>query len=215
MSIYCLRWIWEVRVKRAVIIQLAHRLTKFPRGVVENVLIRICEFIYIVDFVVLETEQTANQIPVILWLTFLATFNALINLRNKMMRSSFDNITLELNIFNIQGQPLGFDDIETFILNWLEDYIFYDEFDDIFCYWIWVIFLLMMSFIDLFEFNDLCSTSECLIALLLRLIPPTYLQLKSLPESLKYSFFSLNEYLLVIIISDFRPRPRGKIDWLT
>jgi len=50
------------------------------------------------------------------------------------MRSSFDNITLELNIFNIQGQPLGFDDIETFILNWLEDYIFYDEFDDIFCY---------------------------------------------------------------------------------
>ena len=70
---------------------------------VEDVLIRVGEFIYPVDFIVLETEKVANvakQIPVILGRPFLATANALINCRNGMMRLSFGNMTLELNIFN-------------------------------------------------------------------------------------------------------------------
>jgi len=41
-------------------------------------------------------------------------------------------MTLELNIFNLQRQPLRFDDIETTTLNWVEDFIFDDEFDEIF-----------------------------------------------------------------------------------
>ena len=83
-------------------------------------LVRVVEFIYLVYFVVLETERVANvvnQIPIILGRSFLATANALINCRNGMMRLSFGNMTLELNIFNLQRQPLGFDDIETSTLN--------------------------------------------------------------------------------------------------
>jgi len=43
------------------------------------------------------------------------------------MRLSFGNMTLELNIFNLQRQPSRFDDKETSTLNWVEDSIFYDE----------------------------------------------------------------------------------------
>ena len=88
-----------------MVIQMADRSTRVPRGIVEDVLIRVGEFIYLVDFVVIETEKVfnlASQVPVILGSPFLATTNVLINCRNGMMRLSFGNMTLELNIFNIQ-----------------------------------------------------------------------------------------------------------------
>jgi len=43
-----------------MVIQLADRSTRLPRGVVEDVLIRVGEFIYPMDFIVLETEKAAN-----------------------------------------------------------------------------------------------------------------------------------------------------------
>jgi len=43
-----------------MVIQLADRLTRVPRGIVEDVLIRVGEFIYPVDFVVIETEKVSN-----------------------------------------------------------------------------------------------------------------------------------------------------------
>jgi len=71
-----------------IVIQLADRSTKLHRGIVEDVLIRVSEFIYLVDFVVIETENVSNlasQAPMILGCPFLATANALINCRNGMM----------------------------------------------------------------------------------------------------------------------------------
>jgi len=72
-----------------MILQLDNRSTRTPRGVVEDVLIKVGEFMCFVDFVVLETESIGNpeaQIPVILARPFLATSNALINCRNGMMK---------------------------------------------------------------------------------------------------------------------------------
>ena len=60
------------------------------------------------DFIVLETEPVVNNykpIPVILGRPFLATANALINCRNGLMNLSFGNMTLELNVFNMCRQP--------------------------------------------------------------------------------------------------------------
>ena len=56
--------------------------TRLPRGMVEGVLIKVGEFIFPVDFVVLKTEGvlcTENEILIILGRPFLATSNALIN----------------------------------------------------------------------------------------------------------------------------------------
>ena len=77
------------------------------RGIVEDVLVQVDKFIYHVDFIVLDTQpvEAYNSFPVILGRSFLATFNALINYRNGLMKLSFGNMTLEMNIFNIYKQP--------------------------------------------------------------------------------------------------------------
>jgi len=72
-----------------------------PRGVVEDVMIKVGEFISLVDFIVLETEKvtnTTNQVSIILRHPFLATINAFNNYRNGMMKLSLGNMTMELNI---------------------------------------------------------------------------------------------------------------------
>jgi len=105
-----------------MVVQLADRSTRVPRRIVKDVLIRVGEFICLVDFVLIETEKVSNlasQVLVILGHPFLATANVLINFRNGMMGPSFDNMTVELNIFNMQRQPSGFDDMEFFTLNWV------------------------------------------------------------------------------------------------
>ena len=69
-----------------VTIQLADRSVKVTKGEINDVLIRVGEFIYPVDFIVLETQPLSNsnhraQTPVILGQPFLATANAIINCR--------------------------------------------------------------------------------------------------------------------------------------
>jgi len=118
-----------------MVIQLTDRLTRLPRGIVEDMLIRVCKFTYPIDFVVIEAKKVSNvtnQVPVILGRPFLATANALINCRNGTMRLSFDNMTLVLNIFNMQRQPSSFDDMEFSTLNWVKDFVFDDDLDDMF-----------------------------------------------------------------------------------
>ena len=66
----------------------------------EDVLIKVGEFIYPVDFMVLNTERVPNTesyILVILGCPFLTTSNALIDCMKGMMEMSFGNMTLDLN----------------------------------------------------------------------------------------------------------------------
>ena len=87
---------------------VSYRSVKIPKGEVEDVLIKVGEFIFPVDFIVLETQPVSNlksQIPVILGRPFLATSNALINCRTDQMKLSFGNMTVDLNIFNLGRQP--------------------------------------------------------------------------------------------------------------
>lgn len=74
---------------------------------IEDILIKIDQFIFPIDFIVLETQFVNNlvsQIPLILGLPFLATSNALINYLNGSMKISFGNMTFDLNIFNLENQ---------------------------------------------------------------------------------------------------------------
>jgi len=91
----------------SITLLLADRSVKVPRGIVEVVLVQVDKFIYHVDFIVLETQpvEACNLIPLILGRSFLTTSNALINCRNGLMKLSFGNMTLEMNIFNICKQP--------------------------------------------------------------------------------------------------------------
>ena len=52
----------------------------------------------------LDTEPVAvgpNHVPIILGRPFLATSNGIINCRNGVMKLTFGNMTLELNIFHL------------------------------------------------------------------------------------------------------------------
>jgi hypothetical protein len=87
----------------SVTLFLVDRSVKVPRGVVEVVLAQFENFIYHVDFIVLDTQHVKafNSILVMLGHPFLTTYNALINCRNGVMKLSFGNMILEMNVFNI------------------------------------------------------------------------------------------------------------------
>jgi hypothetical protein len=91
----------------SITLLLIDRSVKVPRGIVEDALVQVDKFIYPVDFIVLDTQpvEACNSFPVILGRPFLTTSNALINCRNGLMKLSFGNMTLEMNIFNICKQP--------------------------------------------------------------------------------------------------------------
>ena len=90
-----------------ITLSLANRSVKIPKGIVEDVLVKVDKFYYPMDFVVLDTEPIAvgpNHVPIILGRPFLATSNAIINCRNGVMQLTFGNMTLELNIFHLSNK---------------------------------------------------------------------------------------------------------------
>jgi len=88
---------------------LTNRSVKIPKGIVEDVTLKVDEFYFAVDFVVLDTESMTNpnnHSPVILERPFFATADAVIRYRNRVMTLSFGNMTVELNVFHTSSQPL-------------------------------------------------------------------------------------------------------------
>ena len=71
-----------------ITLSLADRSVKIPKGIVEDVLVKVGKFYYPVYFVVLDTELIAsgpNHVQIILGRPFLATANAIINFQNGVM----------------------------------------------------------------------------------------------------------------------------------
>ncbi|GKD15982.1 DNA-directed DNA polymerase [Tanacetum coccineum] len=63
-------------------LELANRSIQYPRGIAENVLIKIDKFILPIDFVILDMRED-SKIPIILGRPFLATARAMIDVFNK------------------------------------------------------------------------------------------------------------------------------------
>ena len=96
-------------------LSLADRSVKIPKGIVEDVLVKVDNFYYPVDFVVLDTEPMAkstHQVPIILGRPFLATTNAIMNCLDGVMQLTFGNMTLELNIFHLSNKDMPAEDKE-------------------------------------------------------------------------------------------------------
>ena len=92
----------------SIVLQLADRSVRRPRGIVKDVLIPIDKFYYPVDFLVLDTQSVVDmesKIPLIYGRPFLAIANALINYRNGLMKLSFGNMPMKVNIFHVSKQP--------------------------------------------------------------------------------------------------------------
>ena len=85
----------------------------WPRGIVEDVLVKIGQYYYPFDFIVLDYQPVLHpsvHTPIILGRHFLATANALINCKNEKTQLTFGSMTLELKIFHVAKQPHEDDD---------------------------------------------------------------------------------------------------------
>ncbi|XP_041016166.1 uncharacterized protein LOC121258689 [Juglans microcarpa x Juglans regia] len=110
--------------KTSIMLQLADRSIKEPRGIVENMLIQVDKFYYPVDFVVLNMQQLATtiyQAPVSLGCPFLVTSNALINCGSGVLKLTFGNITLEMNVFNTCKMPGDCDESEVHAIDLISE----------------------------------------------------------------------------------------------
>jgi hypothetical protein len=90
----------------------------------EDVIIQVKNFYFLVDFIVLDTELMANptkMIHLIRGRPLLATANANINYMSEIMKIRFGNLKLKLHIFLTFQQPL--DKAECLFLDSIEDLV--------------------------------------------------------------------------------------------
>nr|GEY01992.1 hypothetical protein [Tanacetum cinerariifolium] len=101
----------ETLCKTNTIISLADRSTKIPRGILEDVIVKVDDFYYPVDFFVMDTESPYKDVQpnIILGRPFLATVDARINCRTGPMGIAFGNRKLRLNVFNSLNSPISND----------------------------------------------------------------------------------------------------------
>src|SRR5262249_7665372 len=85
----------------SVILQLADRSVKTPRGLVEDVIVKVDTCYFSVDFLILDMapSEGLHHDPIILGRPFLATTNININCKSGLMDISFDNQKVILNVF--------------------------------------------------------------------------------------------------------------------
>ncbi|GJR25348.1 reverse transcriptase domain-containing protein [Tanacetum coccineum] len=79
-------------------LELADRLIQYPRGIIENVLIKVDKFILLIDFVILDTPED-SRVPIILGRPFLETAQAMIDVFNKKitLRVGDDEIVFDVD----------------------------------------------------------------------------------------------------------------------
>ncbi|KAG9450070.1 hypothetical protein H6P81_010035 [Aristolochia fimbriata] len=87
-----------------ITLQFADRSTKIPEGVMEDVLVKIQDFIYPCDFVVLDMEVDKN-LPIILGRPFVATVGAIIDCKQGNLTLRLNNDTISFNIKEAMKQP--------------------------------------------------------------------------------------------------------------
>ncbi|XP_073277653.1 uncharacterized protein [Primulina huaijiensis] len=90
-------------------LQLADRSIKYPRGVIEDVLVKVDKFIFSVDFVVLDMEED-REIPLILGRPFLATGRALIDVQKGELDLRLNDEKVTFNVFRSMKYPVGSSD---------------------------------------------------------------------------------------------------------
>ncbi|XP_016173001.1 uncharacterized protein LOC107615454 [Arachis ipaensis] len=98
----------RMRIKEAkptrMALQLADRTFKFPYGVVEDLLVKVGEFISPVDFVVLDMEEESNA-SIILGRPFLATAGAIIDVQKRELVIRLHEEKMVFNVFIAMSYP--------------------------------------------------------------------------------------------------------------
>ncbi|GJU57781.1 DNA-directed DNA polymerase [Tanacetum coccineum] len=91
-------------------LEVADRSIQYPRGIIENVLIKVNKFILPIDFVILDMPED-SRVPIILGRPFLATARAMIDVFNKKITLSVgdDEVIFDVDQ-SIKRPPTKYDE---------------------------------------------------------------------------------------------------------
>ena len=87
-----------------VTLQPADRSLKHPRGIIEDVLVKVDKFIFPADFIVLDMEED-KEIPIILGRPFLAIGRALIDVQKGELRLRVQDEEVRFSVFRAIRHP--------------------------------------------------------------------------------------------------------------
>ncbi|XP_019242541.1 PREDICTED: uncharacterized protein LOC109222671, partial [Nicotiana attenuata] len=110
-----------------VSLQLADQSTKKPKGIIENVLVRVDKFVFPVDFIVLEMEEN-TEVPLILGRPFLATGRAFIDVHQGQLILRVDEERVIFDMQKMMKFPRNESSSSCFQIDLLDDLV--DEFKD-------------------------------------------------------------------------------------
>ncbi|KAJ0810425.1 putative aspartic peptidase domain superfamily [Helianthus annuus] len=91
-------------------LSLADRSVKYPRGIIENLLVKVDKFVFPVDFVVLDMEAD-EKVPIILGRPFLCTAKAIIDVFEGKITLQVSEERVSFEIARSMEHPSGSDDL--------------------------------------------------------------------------------------------------------
>lgn len=220
-SVYEQLGLGEMKPTR-VTLQLADRSIRIPKGMVEDVLVQVDQFVYPVDFVVLDTcpvPAAQSSVPIILGRPFLATSDAVIHCRDGRLNMSFGNMKMQVNMFHV-GSHMGDDEdvygvsmIDSLVQDHVNEFICKDELEI-------ALTSAEVDFLNAPEVAYMCSLLdeeevcgitpwipkfEELPPIEKRAVPssvePPTLELKPLPDTLKYAYLGDGQTYPVVVSS--------------
>src|SRR5438270_6094312 len=215
--------------RTSITVQLADLSIRYPRGIIEDVLVKVREFLLPADFVVMDSERLSmgcKELSIILGRPFMATAGAKVDVKAGTLSMNVLGETVEFKIFKATRYP---DEAPECLMIDVLDEPIQETFEG----------SCSSDYLDLILTNDSCMTIEHLhdpltrdpmrdmIAsmeatpfyssmyrprfeslpastskLLPSIIEAPKLELKPLPEHLKYIFLGDEETLPVIIAAD-------------
>ncbi|KAK0583907.1 hypothetical protein LWI29_004920 [Acer saccharum] len=92
---------------------LADGSVRYPRGIMEDVLVQVDKLIIPVDFVVLDMDDVSgetNMRPILLGRPFMATAKTFIDVQNGKLTMTVLDETIEFKLFEASSYPVGADD---------------------------------------------------------------------------------------------------------
>ena len=102
-----LRRIKEVEVRPTCItLQLVGRSIKRPYGIVEDLLVKVDKFLFLIDFVVMDIEEDVD-VPLILGRPFMKTVKVIIDVDKGKLKVCVENGEVSFNVFEATKHPKG------------------------------------------------------------------------------------------------------------
>ena len=200
---------------------MADRSIKYPHGVVEDVLVKVDKFLFLVDFVIMEMEEDV-EVPLILGRPFMKTARVLIDVDDGKLIMRVQDEEVNFNVFEAMSHPKDIGGC--FRVDMLDEVLMSSKKD------LHSSSPLEKALIDAFEtLNDEeeKEIDECLANLDVLKIPPheakmedlkgenevtkPKVELKLLPQHLKYVFLEGGTNKPVIISNSLSPSEEEKL----